>query len=155
MRNAEIVRQIVAIRELVKRSSAATATDLELQAHWARYACVLAAGLMENSLVILYSDFTSRNAQKPVANYATVQIAKIQNPKAKRFVEIARSFKDSWAVDLEAYTEQNGRKEAIDAIMANRHQIAHGQNSGITVARVSDYLNKAEEVLEFIEKQLV
>jgi hypothetical protein len=56
---------------------------------------------------------------------------------------------------LEKFIEQEGRKEAIDAIMANRHQIAHGQNSGITVSRVSDYLNKAEEVLEFIEKQVV
>ena len=48
----------------------------------------------------------------------------------------------------------NGRKDAIDTIMANRHLIVHGKNSGITVARVSDYLDKAEEVLEFLEKQL-
>ena len=94
------------------------------------------------------------NAQKPVADYAAVQIAKVQNPKANRFVEIARSFKKSWADDLEKFVEDNGRKEAIDGIMANRHLIAHGQDSGITVARLSDYLNKAEEVLEFIEKQL-
>jgi hypothetical protein len=155
MKNAEIARQISAIRELIKKSSAATAADIELQAHWARYACVLAAGLLENSVVILYSNFAILNAQKPVADYATVQIAKVQNPKSKRFIEIARSFKNSWADDLEKFMEQDGRKEAIDAIMANRHQIAHGQNSGITVARVSDYFNKAEQVLEFIEKQLV
>jgi uncharacterized protein (DUF1015 family) len=103
----------------------------------------------------LYSNFISLNAKKPVANYSIVQIAKVQNPKTKRFIEIARAFKNAWADDLEKFVEQDGRKEAIDAIMANRHLIAHGQNSGITVARVSDYLNKAEEVLEFIEKQLV
>jgi hypothetical protein len=154
MKNAEIAQQLAAIRALIKKSSAATAADLELQAHWARYACVLAAGLLENAVVIFYSDFVSRNAQKPVANYAEVQIAKIQNPKTKRFIEIARSFKTVWAEELEKFVEQNGRKEAIDAIMTNRHQIAHGQDSGITVARVSDYLDKAEEVLEFIEKQL-
>ena len=144
MRNAELIRQIAAIRLLVKKSSAATAVDLELQAHWARYACVLAAGLLENAIVDLYSDFVGRNAQKPVADYATVQIAKIQNPKTNRFVEVARSFKSSWADDLEKFVEQNGRKEAIDAIMANRHQIAHGKDSSITVARVSVYLDKSE-----------
>jgi hypothetical protein len=154
MSNAELARQIAAIRLLIKRSSGATAADLELQAHWARYICVLVAGLLENALVDLYSDFVVRNAQKPVAEYATVQIAKIQNPKTNRFVEVARSFKSSWADDLEKFVELNGRKEAIDAIMANRHQIAHGKDSGITVARISSYLDKAEEVLEFIEKQL-
>jgi hypothetical protein len=155
MKNTEIARQLSAIRELIKKSSAASAADLELQAHWARYACVLAAGLLEKAVVILYSNFVSLNAQKPVADYSIVQIAKIQNPKAKRFVEIARSFKSSWADELGNFLEQDGRKEAIDAIMANRHQIAHGQDSGITVARVSDYLNKSEEVLDFIEKQLL
>jgi len=154
MKNAQLAQQIVAIRLLVKKSSEATAADLELQAHWARYVCVLTAGLLENAVVIFYSDFVARNAQKPVADYAAVQIAKIQNPKAKRFVEVASSFKNSWADDLEKFIEKDGRKEAIDAIMANRHQIAHGKDSSITVARVSTYLNKAEEVLEFIEKQL-
>jgi hypothetical protein len=154
MKNAQLAQQIVAIRLLVKKSSEATAADLELQAHWARYACVLTAGLLENAVVIFYSDFVSRNAQKPVADYATVQIAKIQNPKTNRFVEVARSFKSSWADDLEKFVETNGRKEAVDAIMANRHQIAHGKDSGITLARVSDYLDKAEEVLKFIEMQL-
>jgi len=154
MKNAEIAREIAAIRALIKKSTAATAADFELQAHWARYACVLAAGMLENAAVIIYSDFVTRNAQKPVADFAIVQIAKIQNPKTKRFIEIARAFKSVWSDELEKFVEQNGRKEAIDAIMANRHLIAHGQNSGITVARVSDYLNKAEEVLEFIEKQV-
>lgn len=155
MKNAKLARQIAAIRLLIKKSAAATAIDFELQAHWSRYACVLAAGLLENAVVDLYSDFASRNAQKPVADFAAVQIAKIQNPKTIRFVEVARSFKSSWADDLEKFVEQNGRKEAIDAIMANRHQIAHGRDSNITVASVSKYLDKAEEVLEFIEKQLI
>jgi hypothetical protein len=155
MKNAELNRQIAAIRLLIKKSSAATNADMELQAHWARYACVLAAGFLENAVVDLYSDFVCRNAQKPVADYAEVQIAKIQNPKTARFIDVARSFKSSWADDLEKHVEQNGRKEAIDAIMTNRHQIAHGKDSNITIARVSGYLDKAEEVLEFIEKQLI
>ena len=154
MKSAGIAQQLSAIRALIKKSSMATAADLELQAHWARYACVLAAGLLENAAVSFYSDFVSRNAAKPVADYATVQIAQIQNPKTKRFVELSRSFKSVWADDLEKFIEVNGRKDAIDTIMANRHLIVHGKNSGITVARVSDYLDKAEEVLKFIERQL-
>lgn len=154
MKSAGIAQQMSAIRALIKKTSVATGADLELQAHWARYACVLAAGLLENALVSFYSDFIGRNAQKPVADYATDQIAKIQNPKTSKFIEVSNSFKSSWSGDLGKFVETNGRKEAIDGIMTNRHQIVHGKDSDITVARVSAYLDKAEEVLEFIEKQL-
>jgi hypothetical protein len=49
--------------------------------------------------------------------------------------------------------EQNKRKDAIDSIMANRHQIAHGKDVGITVARVKEYLEKVVEIVDFIEVQ--
>ncbi|HEX3797892.1 MAG TPA: HEPN domain-containing protein [Verrucomicrobiae bacterium] len=155
MRNADIARQLASIRALVLNSSSATADDLELQSHWARYACVLTAGLLENAVIALYTNFVTRIAPKPIGDYASIQLGKIQNPKTKRFLEISGSFKESWAKDLETFVDLNGRREAIDAIMANRHQIAHGQNSDITIARISNYLNKAEEVLEFIENQLI
>jgi hypothetical protein len=44
-------------------------------------------------------------------------------------------------------------EDAIDAIMSNRHLVAHGKDSGISLARVSVYLRKSVEVIEFIEKQ--
>ena len=154
MKNAGIAQQLSAIRALIKKTSVATGADSELQAHWAKYACVLAAGLLENALVSFYSDFIGRNAHRPVADYATDQISKIQNPKTSRFIEVSSSFKRSWSDDLGKFVETNGRKEAIDGIMANRHRIVHGKDSDITVARVSAYLDKAEEVLKFIEKQL-
>ena len=49
--------------------------------------------------------------------------------------------------------DEEGRKDAIDSIMANRHLIAHGKNSGISLVRVKDYLEKSIEVIEFIENQ--
>jgi hypothetical protein len=77
----------------------------------------------------------------------------MQNPNAQRFVETARAFRPSWANALEQFLAEEGRKEAIDSVMANRHLIAHGRDSGITVARVNEYLEKCVEVIEFIEVQ--
>ena len=38
--------------------------------------------------------------------------------------------------------------------MAIRHQIAHGKDVGATIARITEYFEKAVEVLEFIETQV-
>jgi hypothetical protein len=70
---------------------------------------------------------------------------------AEKITIIARSFDVRWVSALEAYLEENGRKDAIDSIMNNRHQIAHGKDVGITIARASGYLHESIEVLEFIE----
>ncbi len=97
---------------------------------------MLSAGFLENALCEIYGDFCKRAASEHVANFANNSLSRIQNPKTNRFIETASSFKKSWGENLEAFTEEDGRKEAIDFIMANRHLIAHGKISNISVAQV-------------------
>lgn len=155
MRNLELLRQSEAVSMLIQRTGVATWDDIQLQGHWGRYLCVLAAGLLENSLKAIYSDFVRGSASPQVANFATSMLENIQNPKAQRFVETARAFNPEWARDLEAFldSESGVRKDAIDSIMNNRHQIAHGRNTSISVARVREYLRRAIEVIDYVETQ--
>jgi hypothetical protein len=153
MISEELSRQLQKINWLIQQTSNASAREFELQSHWGRYLCILVAGFLENAIGEVYSEFTQRAASKPVANYASAILVTIQNPKAQRFLETARAFKQEWAEELEAFISDEGRKDAIDGIMSNRHLIAHGRDAGITVARVRDYLEKCIEVIEFIERQ--
>jgi hypothetical protein len=153
MHNRELNRQYQRICWLVKNVSEATKDQLELQAHWGRYLCILAAGFLENAIAEVYHEFVRRTGPKPLANFISASLFRIQNPNAARFVSTARSFRVEWGEKLEIYMSNDGRKEAIDGIMNLRHQIAHGQDSRITVAAVADYLRKSVEVIEFIEEQ--
>ena len=153
MKNREISRQVQRLKALLKRVDEASGGNVELQSHWARYACVLAAGLIENALAEVYSAFVKGAAQAPVAAFATHALGAIQNPKTERFLQTAERFKPSWKTELEEFVSKDGRKDAIDSIMANRHLIAHGTDAGITMARVRSYLDKALEVIEFVEVQ--
>jgi hypothetical protein len=50
--------------------------------------------------------------------------------------------------------EDDGRRKgAIDSIMSNRHLIAHGRASTISVARVRELLSISLEVIEYLEVQ--
>jgi hypothetical protein len=108
---------------------------------------------LENSLKEVYACYARSCSAPAVGDYVESQLERVQNPKAGRFVETAQAFSKQWAIDLAGFLEDDGRKEAIDAIMANRHQIDHGKDSAITLARVSDYLAKSVRVIEFIEAQ--
>lgn len=153
MNNQEVARQIQRLRSLIEKAREASNDDFDLQAHWARYLCVLVSGLVENGLKEIYSEFIKNKAAKPVADYAIFYLSKLQNPKGERVMELVGSFKKEWRKELETFLADDGRKDAIDSIMNNRNQIAHGKDVGVTVVGVSSYFEKVVVVLEFIETQ--
>jgi hypothetical protein len=153
MINSDLSRQLHSIEALFKRTENACGDDIELRSHWARYLCVVCAGFMENALVGIYSEVCRRTASEQVANFAARALQRISNPKTSRFVEVAGQFRAEWKAELEAFVKSEGRKEAIDSIMANRHLIAHGRPCEITLVRLRDYFLKSVQVLEFIGKQ--
>lgn len=153
MKNRELQRQLHRIKWLIDQTATASKEQLELQAHWSQYLCILVAGFIENAIGEIYSEYAKQAASPPIAAFVSNVVLRIQNPKAQKFVDTAKGFKSEWGDDLEAYLSNDGRKEAIDGIMSNRHLIAHGQASGITVARVKTYLDRCVEVIGYIEMQ--
>lgn len=153
MNNRELSRQLQVLKGLFDKVKALPEGDAEIISHWAKYLCVLSAGFLENSLSEVYVDFSSRASSPHVASFTRKALSQIHNPKTGRFIEITSSFNKAWGENLELFTEDNGRREAINAIMTHRHKIAHGKDSDISYHRLRDYLSKAIEVVEFIEKQ--
>lgn len=148
------MRQQQRLDALFKRTRDATSDDVEMQAHWAKYLCILCAGFIENAYSEIYGKFIDGAASAPVAAYAKRQISKTQNPNITKFIETASAFKESWAHELEKYVDEDGRKDAINSIMSNRHLIAHGKDSGISLIRLREWYRKSLEVLEYVEQQI-
>jgi len=136
---------------MINSSRDATLFNLEMQSHWACYICIRAAGFLENSIKELFSSYIRGKANENVANFAIRQLDSINNPKTKKFIEVANCFSKEWAADIQNFSDSNGYGYAIDAIMTNRHQIAHGKDSSITVTRLQDYLDRSVKLLEYIE----
>jgi hypothetical protein len=151
MQNTEINRQIQKIKALIAKAREASKDNLDLQSHWARYICVLVSGFIENSIKEIYSDFIKTNSAAPVASYSINNLLKLQNPNTEKILGIVGSFKKDWMKEVEEFVNAEGRKDAIDSIINNRHQIAHGKDVGITITRVSNYLEKVIETMTLIE----
>ena len=156
MRNRKLTAQLDSLTSLLERTETATSGDIELIGHWGRYLCVLTAGFLENSLGEVYGEFVSGAASPQITRFAMSELERISNPKASRFVDIARRFNPVWATELKVFLDEDGgrRRNAIDSIMSNRHQIAHGGSAQISVGRVREYLPGCVEVVEFLEAQV-
>lgn len=153
MNNQNLNRELDRLDNLFEQTAVASRHTIEMQAHWARYLCIICAGFIENGIAELYGEFVKSAASEPVARFAGRSLSRIRNPKTGKFLETAEAFNKKWKEDLKLFTEEEGRKEAIDSIMTNRHRIAHGKNSDISIVRLKEWFSKSLEVLDYIEQQ--
>ncbi|GAF83742.1 unnamed protein product [marine sediment metagenome] len=68
-----------------------------------------------------------------------------------KILDLTRAFNPQWANQLEAATEGQ-LKDAVNSVVANRNQIAHGRDVGITYVRIKNYYEDVVEVVDLIEK---
>lgn len=153
MKNIEAVRYKQRLDHLFKQVSAFSG-DIELQSHWARYLCILVSGFLETSVQAIYSQYAKERAAENVANYVTSRLRRFTNPNMEDILTLAAMFNQEWRDCLEVATEGE-LKEAVDSIVANRNQIAHGANVGITYVVIKRYYQSVVKVVDLIESNCV
>lgn len=123
--------------------------DLERQAHWARYLCVCISGYLEISIRELLGRYAEQCASKSVSTYVWSQLKFFQNPKMEPTIQLVMSFDSGWGKSLREFVEDE-RGDAVNSIVSNRNEIAHGNDVGVTIARLRTWYEKSNEVLDFL-----
>jgi RiboL-PSP-HEPN len=126
--------------------------DIELQAHWSRYLCVLVSGYLETSVVAIFGAYARDRAAPNIVNYVINKLDGFQNPNMTKIIDLSNSFNPSWGQTIRQQTDGE-LKDAIDSISANRNLIAHGKDTGITFSRIFTWYKRAIHVIELIEQQ--
>ena len=124
----------------------------ELKSHWARYLCVLVSGFVETSIQTIFSEYAKRRSSPEVASYVESRLKRFQNPSMQRIIDLIGEFNPVWRESFEKATEGES-KDAINSIVANRNNIAHGESVGITYSRIQQYYENAIKVVDLIDDQ--
>lgn len=152
--NSEINIQYNRIQQLISKAKEFEPDD-ELRSHFTKYICVLCSGFIENSIYHTFTDIAENSCMPSVVlTYAKSQLYKIQNANSKKIKELAKSFNPDWHDSIRDYMQEENRGAAINYILKDRHNIAHGRDSDITIINLENYLNKTIEVIKYIETEL-
>jgi len=150
----ELRKESEKILKLIETAESSFEEDDEMRSHLAKYICILCSGFLENAVHYIYSDYIkSETTSTTVISYSTLTINKIQNPNSEKFREIAKSFNVDWEPALRDFLQNEERSTAINYIIRDRHKIAHGKDSDITLPRIREYHNKTVDVIKFVETQ--
>jgi|AntRauTorckE5430_2_1112549.scaffolds.fasta_scaffold01829_3 hypothetical protein len=154
MTNLRLVSLKQNIDDLINDADESLEVDDEKKSHLAKYACVLISGFLENAVYEVYRDYALRkNTDAKVLQFVEGRLKGINNPDGTRLVGIAGQFNATWSTELEEFMAENNRKGAIGSVIKNRHKIAHGETSSITLNLVKQYWERVVEVVVFMESQ--
>jgi HEPN superfamily RiboL-PSP-like protein len=131
---------------------AQSVNDLQLQADFARYLCVLVAGYLEQATRHIMGDFAVRKAHPHIGRYVERRLKFFTNANSQKLCDLVGDFDAEARVHLEAFLAGE-RKDAINSVVANRHEIAHGRDVGLTLIRISEYHKHVAETVEFLQGQ--
>lgn len=153
--NSELTKQYKRIQNLILKAKEFEPDD-ELRSHLARYLCVLCSGFIENAIFHTFSDIAHKNCQPSVVlTYTKGQLYKLQNTNTEKIKEVTKAFNPEWWENgLRDFLQHDNRSTAINYIFKDRHNIAHGRDSEITIDKLEEYLKKTVEVIQYLENEL-
>lgn len=123
--------------------------DLELQADYAKYLCVLVSGFFENAIVALVLDYVERRSSPGVMAFVERQLERWTNPNAEKIANLFGAFHIDWRVSLMGYLIDE-RRDSVNSLVALRHQIAHGGSVGTSLSQIKAHYKTIIEVVDFL-----
>jgi hypothetical protein len=122
------------------------------RSHMANYVCVLLSGLLETAIRERLSIHCENRASPSIANFVKTRLERFQNPDPESIMQLLCSFDRAVGAKLETmWIDQI--KDAIGSIVGNRHLIAHGRDTTLTINRVSEWFDSARMFIIFLERE--
>jgi len=141
------------IERLFQDASRLTSVDMDrLQADIARYLCVLTSGYIEASCRDILGSFARANSSDEVYRFVSRKLDRLPNPCTEDVLTLVDSFVDGARESIEQLPDFDELKDAVNSVVSNRNQIAHGRDTGISLATMQDYYQRVKRFIQLIER---
>jgi len=130
--------------------------SIELDAHWAKYACVLVSGYMEKSVMELLLSYAILKSENRVSFYIEKTWPKSKNMNSTNVIALVGNFDAGWGIEISNWlgNGDQSNKSIIDGIITTRNNIAHGSESntnGVTINSVKSQFETAKGLITKLE----
>lgn len=124
--------------------------DVEQQAFMAKFLCVRASGFVESSFRHLISEYTDGTSPRQIQSYVNKKTKYVTNLNFEKVLELLSSFDNDWKEKF-AHAINDEQKSALNTIVSNRNNIAHGENDSVSYVLMVDYYERVKEVVNLLK----
>jgi len=123
--------------------------DLEVQADFAKYFCILVSGYFENALIALILDVAQKRSAPEIARFVEHSLDYWTNPNHEKIIKLLGGFSDEWRKAVEVYLVDE-KKASVNSLVSLRNKIAHGESIGTSLGQVKSYYSDIQDVVDFV-----
>lgn len=146
---SELISFEARIENVLSRAEEAGLDD-ELRSSLARYACVLTSGYLEEAIRVIVGGWCNGKSHPHVHAYVGRQLEWFSNPKLGKILDELSHFSSGWRDRFDTVLTDE-EKDAVNSVVNNRHQIAHGRNVGVSPMLMKRYFNDCKSVVRKLD----
>lgn len=124
----------------------------EIKSYLAKFLTVLICGIYEELIETIINEWVSKLNCLEVSSFISKKIKlSFQNPKYKKIKELLDVLSEKWGNDFKANINPKSI-DALESIVNQKNNIAHGEDSMITIIDIEKYYKDSLVIIETIEK---
>lgn len=151
MKTPELITRFQEIDEMLKLISSAKINDPALQSFLSGFAVVYISGVYEECIEKLFVLRASKTKDKHLISYIEKSVDKgFRNPNYDKILEFLGYFGEDYKKSFKSRVPEQG-KQAINSIVTNKNNIAHGKQSNVTIADIISYHLNAKVIFDKLE----
>ncbi|MBA3070343.1 MAG: hypothetical protein FP825_17940 [Hyphomonas sp.] len=140
---AELIRLA---KELPRSSALATSDSTYIASQLTRHGCVLTCAALEQAVIEAGSRYGKRIGNDRIAKFIESTLSSGRNPKPDYIAEVLGRFDPSFAVQINAFMDDNAMTSAVKSIVSNRNRIAHGENVSFGVVALEQWAKEVRKL---------
>lgn len=139
----------------LNKAKKASVNDMQLASMLSSYLVVLISGIYEDCVEHLIVQRAAKSNDKELENLIKMLIDRqFRNPLYKKIKEIINALDPSYKSKLDSKIDTRSR-EAINSIVRNKNNVAHGKTSNATLNDIADYHKRALKIFDALENILL
>lgn len=126
--------------------------DDEVKSSLVKLFCVRTAGMLEVFVKTRISEYFKNKVPKEISRFLSAKFKDITSLKSSKLKDVLMSFSTEWGAEFDEYlADHEQQKSSLDSIIAQRHSIAHGQPSSLSLASMSQYYDDVKAVVVYLD----
>ena len=153
MRRSEWLDKKARLEQVFNRYEHLPVLPPDIRLHWVKYLVILTSGFVESSIAYIYGDYAQDKATPRLQRYIASRLDSPGNMSWDRLSRLVQSFGTDWIDELNQHPDRLQLKSALDSIISNRNNIAHGENIATTIGQLRSYYDSVVRLLDFLYEQ--
>ena|SRR6266542_3034044 len=158
MRSPYVVSRFGEIDSAISKAKALASTiaDLEVHAFFARYIVVFASGVYEDCIEYLFTEFAKKYGNAEIAFFMSKMLHfHFRNPEYGALKGWLKYINSDYGDELDRQLAGTvGCKDALDSMVNNKNEVAHGKNCLATLGDVEKFHQRVLPIFDAVEDLL-